>query len=68
MADTCRYCLREIAPGTYDTHAGCRVEFDRRWEENKCVRCGEGERASRNTFLCGECDMHSPYVGYPGGP
>lgn len=68
MADVCRYCTRKVAPGVYDTHSGCRIEFDRRWEKGKCVGCGGGERAFINTFICGKCDMCSPYVGYPGGP
>lgn len=44
MADPCRYRLRSIALGAYDTHAGCREEFDRRCVERRYVRCGEGER------------------------
>ena len=62
---TCKYCQTECADKFHDE---CLQEYDRRFKENVCVRCGQGKINHDLHLWCRGCGTGSPYLGYPGGP
>lgn len=61
----CRYCGRPLEEGEGRTHGACDVEFDKRLDAGKCVRCS-GPKSDSGTYACWECwNAGASYVGYP---
>ena len=47
-------------------HIECVVEWKRRYDNGKCVKCDKRSRLE-DSHLCGVCDKSFPYDKYPGG-
>ena len=64
----CAYCKQDVGyddPGG-EFHRTCLDEFNRRFDSNTCVRCGQ-QPAPKGSF-CGDCSKLSapPWRNYPG--
>ena len=66
MTDCDLYSTEIINANSIIQHDECAMEWERRFADNKCVRCGKKNTTS-SYALCNTCNFNSTYDNYPGG-
>ena len=59
----CDYC-GNVGAGLDCLHVECNEEWQRRYRNDECVKCGAA--AKKDDLWCNSCGVDSPYQNYPG--
>ena len=64
MTEKCNCCGKDVPDMAADAsrHDECDEEWERRFDESLCVRCGV--KVAEGKIGCDECNHYSPYKGY----